>query len=125
MTQPPQQPPRHHMRTRRCRSGQCITCSPYAELRELIGDRKSIAWRSRLFILLVSHGYTSPAHLAAASDDELLAIKDIGEGNLAFLRDRLDGIREAPDPPGPSEAERLAAGIEAELRRHLGPGALP
>lgn len=113
------------MRGRRCREGSCLGCTPHTALRDLIGDRACEVWRNRLFAMLVRNGYTTPAAVAAATDDELLAIRNLGEGSLTLLRDALDGLARPAGPPPPSPAERLAAGIEHELRRHLGGGALP
>lgn len=79
-----------------------------------------VAWRQRLLILLVRAGITSPQQIEAMTDDELLTL--MGPRTVATLRERL---RQVKRQGRPTAAGRLADRIEAELRRHLGPGALP
>lgn len=124
---PPKPVPRH-LRTRRCRDGTCWTCTPHAELRDLLAAGKSLAWRQRLLIILVREGLTTRAMIAAKSDEELLDIRDIGEGNLTYLRDVLAGYVEPVDPDvvqPPADGDRLAALIKQAMQRNSGKRALP
>ena len=45
----------------------------------------------RLASILVRAGYTSPAAVAAASDEALLAVDGVGEKALAVIRERVRG----------------------------------
>ncbi|MGP3918276.1 hypothetical protein [Nonomuraea sp. 10N515B] len=101
-----------------------MTQPPNTELLALIGTERPAMWTRRLLRALVQAGYDTPEQVAAASDEELLAVHDIGAASVAYLRDRLTRYRQPPPPP-PTPRERLAAGIEAELRRYLGGSARP
>jgi hypothetical protein len=100
-------------------------CTPHKALLDLIGDTLRPAWRQRLFEMLVTAGFTTPEQVEAASDAELRAIDQLGPSSLAFLRDRLAARPTRAERRRPSAAERLAAGIKTELRRHGGGSALP
>jgi hypothetical protein len=101
-----------------------MRCAPLPDLVALIGAEKHAAWTYRLYRALVLAGYTTPEQVAAAADEALLAVPDIAAASVAYLRARLTRYTQPPPPP-PTPQQRLAAGIEAELRRHLGGSALP
>ncbi|MEU4228293.1 hypothetical protein AB0F17_28700 [Nonomuraea sp. NPDC026600] len=121
-------PPPRHLRTRRCRNGTCWTCTPHAELRDLLAVGKTIAWRQRLLIILVEAGITTRAQIEVMTDEDLLDIRHVGEGNLAYLRDALAGYVEPVDDDvvqPPADADRLAALIKQAVHRNRGKRALP
>ncbi|MBP2703517.1 hypothetical protein JOL79_06855 [Microbispora sp. RL4-1S] len=117
-----------HPRTAPCRDALCWICTPHEALRDHVGDTP---WGRRIFkaLLRADPPYTTPEQIAAASDEQLLAVKSIGTGALQYLRDRqagegetIDkGLNTSPAPP----AQRLAAQIEQAIRRQTGERALP
>lgn len=98
-------------------------CAGHGDLRDLVYGTDISPWRTRLFRSLVGAGITTPEQVDAATDEQLLAIPKVAQRSVQHLRAQLAARR---DPkPEPTAAERLAAAIEAELRRYGEPGGLP